>query len=210
MPPIAFRLQLITDRSLVRGASLATVLRAAVDAGVPAIQLRERDLPTRPLLTLAEEIRSMTKSRGIALLINDRVDLAEALDLDGVHLRASSLPVSVARRLVGSRRILGVSAHSIEEVRRASGEGADYVIVGPVYDTSSKRQYGAPLGLDRLADAVQSSSVPVFAIGGITRERVQDVRRAGAFGVALIGGILGRDDVSVATQEMLAALRDAM
>lgn len=159
---------------------------------------------------MAEEIRSVTTPRGIPLLINDRIDLAEALDLDGVHLRASSVPVSVARRMVGSRRILGVSTHSIEEVRRASGEGADYVIVGPVYDTPSKRQYGAPLGLDRLADAVRASSVPVFAIGGITRERVKEVRRAGAFGVALIGGILGHDDVSAATQEMLAAVRDTI
>lgn len=210
MPPIAFRLQLVTDRSLVRGESLSAAIQAAADAGVPAIQLRERDLPTRALLALAEEIRSVTTPRGVPLLINDRIDLAEALDLDGVHLRASSVPVSVARRMVGSRRILGVSTHSIEEVRRASGEGADYVIVGPVYDTPSKRQYGAPLGLDRLADAVRASSVPVFAIGGITRERVKEVRRAGAFGVALIGGILGHDDVSAATQEMLAAVRDTI
>jgi len=180
-----------------------------VDAGVPAIQLRERDLPTRELLSLAGQIRAMTNVHGVPLIINDRVDMAVALNLDGVHLRASSLPVPAVRRIVGQHRLIGVSTHSVKEVQQAGDDGADYVILGPIFETPSKREFGEPLGLAVLADACRHSSVPLFAIGGITRERIASVRDAGAFGVAMIGGILGREDVVRATVDMQTAVRAA-
>lgn len=209
MPAVDFHLLLVTDRSVVRGRSLPSALQEAVDAGVPAIQLRERDLPTRELFLLAQQVHATTRGRAVPLIINDRVDLAVALDLDGVHLRATSLPVPVARRVVGEHRLVGVSAHSVEEVQRAGDEGADYVILGPIFETPSKREFGAPLGLTVLAAACRHSSVPVFAIGGITRERIEVVRDAGAFGVAMIGGILARENVGAATIEMCAVVRAA-
>jgi thiamine-phosphate pyrophosphorylase len=206
MPPVDFHLLLVTNRLLVHGRSLESVLQEAVNAGVQAIQLRERDLPTRQLLSLVRQIHGMTRDRAVPLIINDRVDMAVSLDLDGVHLRASSLPVSVARRVVGQRRLIGVSAHSLKEVQQAGADGADYVILGPIFETPSKREFGNPLGLAVLADACSHSSVPVFAIGGITRERIESVRGAGAFGVAMIGGILGQADVGRATIDMQAAV----
>jgi thiamine-phosphate pyrophosphorylase len=209
MLPVNFRLLLVTDRSLLHGRSLESALRESVDAGVPAIQLRERDLPARELLSLTQQIRAMTRDRAVPLIINDRVDMAVALDLDGVHLRASSLPVSVVRRVVGRHRLIGRSAHSVAEAQRAGDDGADYVILGPIFETPSKREFGEPLGLAVLADACRHSSVPVFAIGGITRERIESVRGAGAFGVAMIGGILGREDVGKATADMQSAVRAA-
>ncbi|MCS6293049.1 MAG: thiamine phosphate synthase [Nitrospira sp.] len=209
MLPVNFRLLLVTDRSLVHGRSLESALRESVDAGVPAIQLRERDLPTREILSLTQQIRAMTRDRAVSLIINDRIDMAVALDLEGVHLRASSLPVSVARRVVGRHRLIGVSAHSVAEAQQAGDDGADYVILGPIFETPSKREFGDPLGLAVLADACRHSSVPVFAIGGITRERIELVRGAGAFGVAMIGGILGREDVGKATADMQSAVRAA-
>ena len=209
MLPVDFHLLLVTDRSLVRERSLESALRESVDAGVQAIQLRERDLSTRELLSLAGQIHAMTKSRGVRLIINDRVDLVQALDLDGVHLRASSLPVSVARRVLGPRRLIGVSTHSVKEVQQAGDDGADYVILGPIFETPSKREFGAPLGLAALADACRRSSVPVFAIGGMTIKRIAAARDAGASGVAMIGGILGREDVGTATVEMQVAVRAA-
>ncbi|MBX9661665.1 MAG: thiamine phosphate synthase [Nitrospiraceae bacterium] len=209
MPPVDFHLLLVTDRSLVRGRSLASALQESVDAGVPAIQLRERDLSTLELLSLAQQIRALTRDRAVPLIINDRVDLAVALDLDGVHLRASSLPVRAARRVLGAQRLIGRSAHSVTEVQQAGDDGADYVILGPIFETPSKREFGAPLGLAVLAAACRHTSVPVFAIGGITRERIASVRDAGAFGVAMIGGILGREHVGKATVDMLASVRVA-
>ncbi|ULA64944.1 MAG: Thiamine-phosphate synthase [Nitrospira sp.] len=209
MPRVDFHLLLVTDRSQVRERSLPDVLRSAVNAGVPAIQLRERDLATRDLVSLTRQVIATTKDRAVPLIINDRADLALALGLDGVHLRASSLPISVARQIVGARRLIGVSAHSVEEVQRASDAGTDYVILGPIFETPSKREFGAPLGLAVLADACRRASVPVFAIGGIARERIDSVRNTGAFGVAMIGGILGQADVGAATAEMCAVVRAA-
>ena len=209
MPPVDFHLLLVTDRTLLRGRSLADALRESVEAGVPAIQLRERDLSTRELLSAAGQLHAMTQACGVPLIINDRVDIAMALDLAGVHLRASSLPVSVARRVLGPHRLVGVSAHSVREVHQAGDDGADYVILGPIFETPSKREFGAPLGLAALADACRRSSIPVFAIGGITCERIAAARDAGAFGVAMIGGILGREDVGRAAAEMQAAVRAA-
>ncbi len=206
MPPVNFRLLLVTDRHQTRGRALQSIVRAAVSGGVPAIQLRERDLPTAELLSLAQEIQAITAPRAVPLIMNDRVDLALALGLDGIHLRANSLPVSSVRRLVGAHRLIGISTHSIDEVGRASHDGADYVVFGPIFDTPSKHLFGPPVGLDALTDVCRQSTIPVFAIGGMTSVRVRDVRRAGAYGVAVIGAIFARDDVAAATIELLASL----
>jgi thiamine-phosphate pyrophosphorylase len=207
MPAVNFRLLLVTDRHQLPGRSLSTVLSQAIVAGVPAIQLRERDLPTGELLSLAQEVHELVASRAIPLILNDRVDLVLALNLDGVHLRADSLPVSIVRRLIGPDRLIGVSTHSIEEVRRANHDGADYVIFGPIFETPSKRSFGPPLGLDALGAVCRESTIPVFAIGGLTSARVRDVRRAGAHGVAVIGALLTCGDIRAAAREFREALR---
>ena len=206
MPAVNFRLLLVTDRHQTQGRTLQSVLRAAVSGGVSAIQLRERDLPTAELLSLAQEIQAITAPRAVPLIMNDRVDLVLALRLDGIHLRANSLPVSAVRRLVGVHCLVGISTHSVEEVRQANHDGADYVVYGPIFDTPSKRLFGPPVGLDALSEVCRQSTIPVFAIGGMTSVRVRDVRRAGAYGVAVIGAIVGRDDIAAATIELLASL----
>jgi thiamine-phosphate pyrophosphorylase len=207
MPPVNFRLLLVTDRHQTRDRSLPTVLGQAIRAGLPAIQLRERDVPTGELLSLAQAVREMAAPRAVPLILNDRSDLVLALNLDGVHLRSDSLPVSSARRLLGPDRLIGISTHSTEEVQRANQDGADYIVFGPIFDTPSKRSFGHPLGLDLLAAVCRESTVPVLAIGGITLERVHDVRRAGAHGVAVIGALLTRDDIGEAVREFTDVLQ---
>ena len=206
MPPVNFRLLLVTDRHRTRGRSLPSILQQAVEAGLPAVQLRERDLPTSELLRLAQEIRVITSPRAVPLIINDRVDLMLALNLDGVHLRANSLPVAAVRRVVGGDRLIGLSTHSLAEVRQANRDGADYVVFGPIFDTSSKRQFGSPVGLEQLAEVCRLSAIPVFAIGGVTGVSVPDVLRAGSHGIAVIGSILDQEDAAAATRAMMAAL----
>jgi len=206
MPSVKFRLLLVTDRHRTHGRSLPSVLQQAVEAGLPAVQLRERDLPTGELLRLAQEIRAMTSPRAVPLIINDRVDLMLALNLDGVHLRANSLPVADVRRVVGVDRLIGLSTHSLAEVRQANRDGADYVVFGPIFDTPSKRQFGSPVGLEQLAEACRLSAVPVFAIGGVTGASAPDVLRAGSHGFAVIGSILDQEDAAAATRAMMAAL----
>jgi thiamine-phosphate pyrophosphorylase len=206
MPPVNFRLLLVTDRTQTGGRSLPSLIQQAVDAGLSAVQLRERDISTGEVRALAREIQSILEPRAVPLIVNDRVDLVLAMDLDGVHLRANSLPVSVARRLVGADRLVGVSTHSISEVEQANRDGADYVLFGPVFETPSKRPFGPPFGLAVLTEVCRRSVIPVFAVGGVTSVSVPDIRRAGAHGVAVIGAILTHEDVAAATREMLASL----
>ena len=155
---------------------------------------------------MAEDLLRLTRDRDALLFINDRIDLALALEADGVHLRSDSVPVSVARRQLGPRRFIGVSTHSAEEVVRAEEEGADFVVLGPVYDTASKRAFGPPIGLAPLEEASRRCTIPVFAIGGITAESIRKVLDAGAFGVAVISSILSADNVESATRRLLNEL----
>lgn len=209
MPPVDFRLYLVTDRSQTGGRLLSEVIALAGQAGLPAVQVRERDLPTRELAALVRTIRTAVAGCSTRVLVNDRVDLTLALGADGVHLRASSLPPGRVRAMIGPARLLGVSTHSLEEVRRAQDDGADFVVFGPVYDTPSKQVYGRPQGVERLAEVCRIARVPVFAIGGVTPGRAAEVRRAGAHGVAIVSSILSAPDVPAAVREFLRALHEA-
>ncbi len=206
MPRIDFPVYLISDRHQTGGRPLGPLIQQAVKAGIRAVQLRERDLSTRSLLALAEEVQGYTRASGAALFVNDRGDLAMALGAEGVHLRSDSMPVGAARKLLGPERLIGVSTHSVEEVVKAEGEGADFAVLGPVYETSSKLTYGSPLGLSPIEQAARRCRIPVFAIGGLTASRAREVRLAGAFGVAVISSILGAASVEIAVREMLAAV----
>ena len=207
MPRVDFSLYLVTDRHKTGGRPLVPLLREALGAGLRAIQLRERDLGSRPLLALAEDSLRAARAAGAKVLINDRVDLVMALGADGVHLRSSSLPVRAVRRLLGPDGLIGVSVHAADEVVQVEAEGADFAVLGPIYETPSKLPYGRPIGVQPIEEAVRRSRLPVFAIGGITPERVGDVRRAGASGVAVIASILGAESVASATRAFPDALR---
>ena len=206
MPSLESRLLLVTDRQQTKGRPLVSVLAQALKAGRPSIQLRERDLCAKELLALADEIQQLTGPRGVQLVINDRLDVALSLEGTGVHLRSNSLPVSVARRLIGPRRVLGASVHSVKEAVEADAGGADYIVLGPIYDTPSKQRYGPPLGLSALEGAARAVRVPIVGIGGVTAARARDMRLAGAFGVAVITAVLSADDVEGATRALLDAV----
>ena len=131
--------------------------------------------------------------------------MALAVEADGVHLRTDSLPTRVVRRVLGPRKLIGVSAHSLADVRRAADEGADFVTFGPVFETPSKTRYGPPLGLDALAEACRWSPIPVYALGGIGRDRIASALAAGARGVAMISAIMSQRDVRSAASACQAA-----
>ncbi len=210
MPHLDFDLYLITDRHQTRNRSLASVIEEALKAGVKAIQLREKDLRTRPLLELAYELRRLTSAYGARLLINDRVDLCLAVEADGVHLRGDGLPVERVRSLLGPEKLIGVSTHSVQEAQKAQREGADFIVLGPIYFTSSKAPYGSPLGPVILRAARQAGvTLPIFAIGGVTPERIQEVRSTDADGVAVISAILTAENVQQAVKDFLCQLAAA-
>ncbi len=202
-------LYLITDRHQVGERGLPEAVADAIRGGVRAVQLREKDLPVRSLIDLAHSLRALTAPAGARLLINGRLDVMLAVDADGIHLRSDSLPTRAVRRVIGPDKWLGVSTHSLQEVERAADEGADFVIFGPVYETSSKAKYGAPTGLQGLEAVCRHARVPVYALGGITRVRIPEVMTAGAHGVALIAEIMSSRDSSSAARACLDAVRAA-
>jgi thiamine-phosphate pyrophosphorylase len=207
MSRVDFSFYLITDRHQVRSGSLSDVCSAALHAGVRAIQLREKDLPTRLLLTIARELSELTRPSGVHLLINDRIDLALVVGTRAVHLPVRGALPSVARGLLGDNALIASSAHSADEAMQAEASGADFVVLGPIFETPTKRAFGAPIGLQELERARKRCGIPLFGIGGITPERVGEVRRAGAHGVAVVSSVMAAEDVERACIDFLKALK---
>jgi thiamine-phosphate pyrophosphorylase len=207
VPTPDFDLYLVTDRSLTQGRDLLWVLQQALDGGVKAIQLREKDLGGRELFFLAEAARKLTRRYHARLLINDRIDIALAVDADGVHLSTASIPIESARALLGRQRLLGASTHSLEEAEEAERNGADFVVFGPIYFTPSKAPYGSPQGSAALKKVVDKISLPIYAIGGIKPENIADTCRAGVCGVALISAVMSAADPKNATKKILSFLK---
>ena len=182
-------------------------VRAALEGGARCVQLREKDLPVRGLLDMAKRLRSVTAEFGARLFINGRVDVALAVEADGVHLGGNSIPADAARKICGERLMIGVSTHSVEEAVAAREAGADFVTFGPVYETPSKMAYGKkPLGLPALSLAAERAGIPVFAIGGVKTGNVREVMDAGAYGAALISAVFGADDIRTEANKFMRTL----
>jgi thiamine-phosphate pyrophosphorylase len=203
VPKPDFKLYLITDRTQTKGRDLLWLIEQALDAGVKAIQLREKDLAGRDLFSLAEKASQLCRNYGSSLFVNDRLDIALAVNAAGVQLGNASVPIALARQLLGAQKMIGVSTHSFNEALEAQRQGADFVLFGPVYFTPSKAAYGAPQGLDKLKEIVGKISLPVYAIGGIKLENILDLRSMGVSGVALISAIMSSDAPKKATSDLL-------
>ncbi|MBI4697926.1 MAG: thiamine phosphate synthase [Nitrospirae bacterium] len=184
-------LYLITDRS-ISGTGHETVARQALGAGIRTIQLREKTMSGRELYALALSIRKITRKFNAALIINDHVDIALAVDADGVHIGQDDMPLHEARNILGTHKTIGVSTHSLKQAVNAEREGADYIGFGPVYKTATK-DAGRPKGINGLIEIKKHIKIPLVAIGGITPENVPLVFQGGADAAAVISGIITGD-----------------
>ncbi|MBI5286674.1 MAG: thiamine phosphate synthase [Deltaproteobacteria bacterium] len=208
---IDFNLYLITDRHSTGGRPLVAVIERALQGGVRAIQLRENDLPAKALFELAKGLRVLTKRYNARLFINDRVDIALAVEADGVHLGQKGFSPRDVQEIVGktvsrithhvSRFLIGVSTHGLREAMDAEKDGGDFITLGPIFHTPSKSVYGRPIGVDVIKDVKSRVGIPVFAIGGIKLEDLREVVEAGADGVAVISAIMGADKPGAAVKE---------
>lgn len=198
-----WRLHVLTDRKLAGGKSHLEIARAAIAGGASVIQLREKHDSGRAICEAARDIGDLCGEKQVPFIMNDRLDICLAVGADGVHLGQDDLPAAAARELLGPRKILGISATTLEEALQAERDGADYIGFGPVYEArSTKPDTIEPLGLNLLAQVRRECAVPVVAIGGINVDNVDAVLQAGAHGVAVISAICAADDITKATRQL--------
>jgi thiamine-phosphate pyrophosphorylase len=201
-------LYVILDRAIAWGRSLDDLLAAVIDGGCRMVQLREKEWPSGRVLPLAERLRARCRAAGTTFIVNDRVDLALAVEADGVHLGQDDLPARLARPLLRPGMILGVSTHSVAQARAAQTDGADYVAVGSMFATRSKAEFEL-VGPNLLRKLRGEIRVPLIGIGGITHDNVEEVIRAGADGVAVISAVGAAHDPRAASSRFLALIQVA-
>ncbi len=203
-------LYVITDRGLARGRSHLEMAEAAIAGGATAIQLRDKQAEARDLYRAGLELQALCRSRGVLFIMNDRLDLALAVDADGVHMGRDDLPTPVARRLLGGGKLLGVSTENGAQAAQAERDGADYVAIGPIYEArGSKGDAGPPVGPQAIAEVCRHTRLPVVAIGGIKAQHVPEVLGAGASGIAVISAIVGAPDIAAAAREFKRWIQEA-
>ncbi len=196
-------LYLITDTGTA-GLSHIEIARRAIDAGIRTLQLRDKNLPKKELYGVAERIAELSVRNRVTFIINDHIDIALAVNSDGVHLGQDDMPLEEARRLMGKGKIIGISTHTLPQAIKAREGGADYIGFGPMFPTATKNA-GNPKGVERLRKIRQHLDIPIVAIGGITWENVHEVMKAGADAVAAVSGIL-RGDIMENTGHFMKAL----
>lgn len=202
-------LHVLTDRDWSRGRDFLTVATAALDGGATIIQLRDKTASTRLLIEEGLALRTLTRERGALLIVNDRLDVALAVEADGAHVGQEDMPVALARRLLGSERMLGVSAATRQEAEEAMAGGADYLGVGPIYPSQGKVDAGPATGVELLTLLSEQYTIPLVAIGGITAANAAEVMQAGASGVAVITAVVHAEDIVAATRHLRMAVETA-
>lgn len=198
------RLIVITDRRLAAPRPLLQVIEAALAAGAPAVQLRDKDGDAATLVQSARALIRPVRAAGALLFVNDRLDVAVAAGADGVHLGPDDMPVDAVRRVAPPQFLIGYSTDDPALARQAERDGASYIGCGAVFGTTTKTEVGDErVGLERLADVVRSVSIPVVAIGGITPANIQDVRQTGAAGAAVVSTVMSAPDPGEVVRRLL-------
>ncbi len=207
MSKIDYSLYLVTDRDILNGRDLCRAVEESIKGGVTLVQLREKFIDDEKFLEIAKELQKVTKKYNIPLIINDNVKIAKIIDAEGVHIGQSDESLEEARAELGPDKIIGVSVGSIEEAQKAEAGGADYLGIGTVFFTGSKKDINEPLGLENLEKIAHSVKIPSVAIGGIHLDNVKDVMKTGIDGVAVISEILGKEDVKKASEVLLSFIK---
>ena len=201
-------LYLVTDAGLSRGRSHFSIVEAAIRGGVTIVQYREKGASTRRMMEEAAQLLGLCRAAGIPFIVNDRLDVALAVDADGVHVGQDDMPASHVRRHLGRKKILGVSAGTMEEARKAVDDGADYIGASPVFSTPTKPDAPAPLGIEGLRRITQAVEIPVVAIGGINAGNAAAMREAGAAGIAVVSAIVAAENVEAAARALRAVVEN--
>lgn len=205
--PVDYSLYLVTDRGMLRDIVLYSAVEKAIKGGVTLLQLREKDAGSGEFYNIALEMKKLADSHGVPLIINDRLDIALAVDADGLHIGQEDLPLEVARALLGPGKILGYSVSNVAEAVYGEKNGADYLGAGPVYHTGSKATEIEPIGAAGLKKIKKSVSIPVVGIGGIGMSNIDEVKKSGIEGISVISAILASNNIEAAARELKCAWR---
>lgn len=198
---VDYKLYLVTDREVLKGRDLLESVEHAILGGVTLVQLREKDTSSRDFYNLALQLKELSHKYNVPLIINDRLDIALAIDADGLHIGQQDLPIDLCRKLLGKDKILGVSAHNLEEALEAENLGADYLGVGAMFSTSTKKDVDIT-PIDTLINIKETVKIPVVAIGGITHDNVKEVLKTPIDGVAVVSCLLGAEDIKEASARL--------
>lgn len=196
-----YSLYLVTDRDVLVDIDLYAGVEEAIKGGVTVVQLREKSLGTLEFYNIAVKLKDITDKYKVPLIINDRIDIAEAIDAAGVHLGQNDMPADIARRIMGNNKIIGVSTSTLEEAQKAEAQGADYVGVGAMFTTTTKDDAKA-VSIQCLKKIKEGISIPVVAIGGINENNVDLLKVANIDGIAVVSDILGKRCIQVAAQKL--------
>ena len=200
-PKIDYTLYLVTDQNLMSSPTIEESVESAVKGGCTLIQIREKDTPSLEFYETALKLRELTYQLGVPLIVNDRVDIALAVDADGVHIGQGDLPLEVVRRIIGHDKIIGVSANNLSQAVLAREGGADYLGIGAMFATGTKTDANLA-SLDELRKIREAISLPIVAIGGINRDTVPLLHSSGIDGIAVVSAIVAQEDVTGAAREL--------
>lgn len=206
--PIDYTLYLVTDRGILKGRDIFKATEDAIKGGVTLLQLREKDISTLDFYNIALKMKIISKHYNVPLIINDRLDIALAVDADGLHIGQDDMPIEIARKLLGENKLLGYSVANAKQAIYGEKNGADYLGAGPVYPTGSKSDAGKPIGIDGLKIIRNSVSIPIVGIGGISLSNISEVKSSGIDGISLISAILENDDIEGTSKILLNKWRN--
>lgn len=207
MNKIDYSLYLVTDRDILGNRNLCKAVEDSIKGGVSIVQLREKFVDAETFLKIAKEVQKITKKYNVPLIINDNVKIAKEIDAEGVHIGQSDKPLEEARKILGKDKIIGVSVGSLDEALKAQKGGADYLGIGTIFYTGTKKDINEPLGIEKLKTIVENISIPSVAIGGIHLDNIEKVMKTGVNGVAVISEILGKEDIENATRTLLSFIK---
>lgn len=207
MEKINYELYLVTDTNICPREKLVSVTESAIKGGVTLVQLREKDISTREFFAEASELKKLCKHHNVPLLINDRIDIALAVDADGIHIGQSDMPLKVSRKILGPNKIIGLSAGNVNQAVEAVNDGADYLGVGAVFPTSTKRD-ASNVGIDMLKQVRKSVDIPIVGIGGINPNNISQLYGSGIEGVAVVSCIMGSDDPYAVSKQLSKMVKE--
>lgn len=198
---IDYSLYLVTDRRNKTTEEFLKIIEESIQGGVTVVQLREKDTPTKEFYQIAIKLKEITQKYKIPLIINDRIDIALAIDCEGVHLGQDDMPAEIARKILGKDKLIGVSAHNIEEAKKAVLDGADYIGSGAVFPTSTKND-ASDVPIEKLKDITNSINIPTVAIGGIKSENIKQLENTNISGISVVSAIMESENPIKASEKL--------